>query len=220
MRERYLDVFDDVWIDNLNGDRYKTGKVTPGGEPDPSIFSTERNREGIQVGTAIVTMVRRRRHASAKGVHHRDLWSRGKLVQLGSDAGPWVGELSSSELDPPIWAWTSNIAGGDESRVSRLAAASGVFPTSYPGVKTSRDDVVVDFDRDVLVRRMERYFDPAVSDATIRREIPGVMEVPGGSTRWRRGRRSSGGDFCPIGSCGTTTGRSMCGGSIGSRPQS
>lgn len=53
MRERYLEVFDQIWIDNLNGDKYKTGKVTPSGEPDPSVFSTEWSREGIQVGTAM-----------------------------------------------------------------------------------------------------------------------------------------------------------------------
>ena len=56
MRERYLDVFDRIWIDCLNGDKYKTGKLTPDGKPDPSIFSTEHNREGIQVGTAIATL--------------------------------------------------------------------------------------------------------------------------------------------------------------------
>ena len=57
MRERYLDAFDRVWIDCLNGDKYKTGKVTPDGQPDPSVFSTEFNREGIQVGTAVALMV-------------------------------------------------------------------------------------------------------------------------------------------------------------------
>lgn len=52
MRERYLETFDRIWIDCLNGDKYKTGKLTPDGDPDPSIFSTDHNREGIQVGTA------------------------------------------------------------------------------------------------------------------------------------------------------------------------
>ncbi len=59
MRERYLEVFDKIWIDCLNGDKYKTGKLTPWGEPDPSIFSMESNREGIQVGTAISLFVRK-----------------------------------------------------------------------------------------------------------------------------------------------------------------
>ena len=53
MRERYLEVFDKIWIDCLNGDKCETGKLTPDGRPDPSVFSTEHNREGIQVGTAV-----------------------------------------------------------------------------------------------------------------------------------------------------------------------
>ena len=42
MRERYLEAFDAIRIDCLNGDKYKTGKTTPEGAPDPSIFSTRR----------------------------------------------------------------------------------------------------------------------------------------------------------------------------------
>ena len=58
MRERYLEAFDKIWIDCLNGDKYKTGKLTPDGLPDPSVFSTAKNREGIQVGTAVSLLVR------------------------------------------------------------------------------------------------------------------------------------------------------------------
>jgi hypothetical protein len=58
MRERYLEVFDRITVDCLNGDKYKTGKKSPDGTPDPSVFSTETNREGIQVGTAIAMMER------------------------------------------------------------------------------------------------------------------------------------------------------------------
>jgi hypothetical protein len=68
MRERYLEAFNVVAIDNLNGDKYKTGKTTPDGKPDPNIFSTEFNREGIQVGTAIATLVRKPQHEGAKTV--------------------------------------------------------------------------------------------------------------------------------------------------------
>ena len=59
MRERYLEAFDAIRIDCLNGDKYKTGKVAPDGSPDPSIFSTEGDPVGIQVGTAITTLVRK-----------------------------------------------------------------------------------------------------------------------------------------------------------------
>ena len=41
MRERFLEAFDVIRIDCLNGDKYKTGKTTPAA-PDPSIFSKGR----------------------------------------------------------------------------------------------------------------------------------------------------------------------------------
>jgi len=51
-----------------------------------------------------------------------------------------------------------------------------MFPVSFPGVKTSRDDVVVDIDKDRLIARMEKYFDPAVSHEQMRDIAPGAME--------------------------------------------
>ena len=73
MRERYLEAFDAIRIDCLNGDKYKTGKVAPDGSPDPSIFSTEGDPVGIQVGTAIATLVRKAEHAPAGEVGLRHL---------------------------------------------------------------------------------------------------------------------------------------------------
>jgi hypothetical protein len=61
MRERILAEFDSLWIDCLNGDSRETGKLAPAGSPDPSVFSTQSNREGIRTGTAIGTLVRRAR---------------------------------------------------------------------------------------------------------------------------------------------------------------
>ena len=76
MRERYLEAFDSIRIDCLNGDKYRTGKTTPDGKPDPSIFSTPEDPVGIQIGTAIATLVRKADHAPAKLVRFRHLWAR------------------------------------------------------------------------------------------------------------------------------------------------
>ena len=73
MRERFLDAFDAIRIDCLNGDKYKTGKTTPEGKPDPSIFSTAEDPMGIQVGTAISTLVRKANHKPTKSVDFRHL---------------------------------------------------------------------------------------------------------------------------------------------------
>ncbi|PYV30335.1 MAG: DNA methyltransferase, partial [Acidobacteria bacterium] len=58
MRKRFLAEFDKLWFDCMNGDSRETGKLTPDGKPDPSVFSTQRNREGIRVGTAIGLVAR------------------------------------------------------------------------------------------------------------------------------------------------------------------
>ena len=81
MRERYLEAFDAIRIDNLNGDKYKTGKTTPEGAPDPSIFSTPGDPVGIQVGTAITTLVRKADHKPAKQVGYRNLWGQGQALR-------------------------------------------------------------------------------------------------------------------------------------------
>ena len=82
MRERLLEAFDAIRIDCLNGDKYKTGKTTPDGKPDPSIFSTPEDPVGIQVGTAIATLVRKADHAPAPTVGFRHLWGHAKARRV------------------------------------------------------------------------------------------------------------------------------------------
>ena len=82
MRERYLEAFDAVRIDCLNGDRYKTGKVAPDGSPDPSIFSTEGDPVGIQVGTAIATLIRKADHKASQEIGFRHVWGQAKPEEL------------------------------------------------------------------------------------------------------------------------------------------
>ena len=57
MRQRFLQEFDGLWFDCMNGDSRETGKLTPEGKPDPSVFVTQYNTTGIRVGTAISLLV-------------------------------------------------------------------------------------------------------------------------------------------------------------------
>jgi len=92
MRQRFLEEFDALWFDCLNGDSRETGKLTPAGKPDPSVFSTGLNREGIRVGTAVNLMVRRLK--------------RGKIMKRAVAAPP----PTSRPRPVPTWAnWESRI---------------------------------------------------------------------------------------------------------------
>ncbi|NJL55288.1 hypothetical protein HC928_08965 [bacterium] len=174
MRERYLEAFDIVTIDNLNGDKYKTGKTTPDGKPDPSIFSTEFNREGIQVGTAIATLVRKPQHEGAQTVRFRHLWGTGKRAQLQAEAtdtgaGSYQDVTPSLEIGLPFLPHTF---GEDYFAWAKLPE---LFTISFPGVKTSRDDVLIDVDKERLEARMKQYFDLTISHEDMRRIAPGFM---------------------------------------------
>ena len=83
MRQRFLEGFDALWLDCMNGDSRETGKLTPDGKPDPSVFSTEWNREGIRVGTAIGLFVKRSRaRESETAVRFRHFWGTTKRADL------------------------------------------------------------------------------------------------------------------------------------------
>ena len=174
MRERYLEAFDAIRIDCLNGDSRKTGKTTPDGDPDPSIFSTPEDPVGIQVGTAITTLVRKSQHAPAGTVAFRQLWGQAKREELTetADVAP---DALYDDLSPmlPLGLPFAPVAVSDDW--SDWPALPDLFPASFPGVKTSRDSFLVDIDLDRLKARLGEYFNPDLSHDEIARRYPGVM---------------------------------------------
>ena len=176
MRERYVEAFDAIRIDCLNGDKYKTGKVAPDGSPDPSIFSTDGDPVGIQVGTAIATLVRKADHAPAESVGFRHLWGQAKPAALTAtaEAEPNVlyeGVKPVLPLGLPFVRTAVSDAWFDWPSLPEL------FPVSFPGVTTSRDGFLVDVDLARLKVRIGDYFDAGLSHEDIARRYPGVMKT-------------------------------------------
>ena len=176
MRERYLEGFDVIRIDCLNGDKYKTGKTTPDGAPDPSIFSTPGDPVGIQVGTAITTLVRKADHAPTKTVGFRHLWGQAKREELTATA--------QAEPDALYDSFEPDLALG--LPFARMTVSDGwqdgpalpdLFPTSFPGVKTSRDTFLVDVVLARLKARVADYFNASLSHEEIGRRYPSVMST-------------------------------------------
>ena len=165
MRERYLDAFDAIRIDCLNGDKYKTGKTTPYGRPDPSIFSTPGDPVGIQVGTAVTTLIRKADHAPAESVEFRHLWGQAKLPELNETAEAEPAALYESvKPSLPLGLPFADVA--VNSSWSEWPSLPDLFPTSFPGVKTSRDSFVIDIDLDRLKSRIKSYFDSGEAQRT------------------------------------------------------
>ena len=179
MRERYLEAFDVIRVDCLNGDSRKTGKIAPDGSPDPSIFSTPDDPIGIQVGTAIATLVRKPDHAPAGAVGFRHLWGQTKPADLTVTA-----EAAPSELYASVDLWLPLGLPFVPMAVSDnwfdWPSLPELLPVSFPGVKTSRDALLIDVDLDRLRKRTADYFDRRMSHEEVRRRYPAAMKTTAG----------------------------------------
>ena len=176
MRERYLEAFDAIRIDCLNGDKYKTGKTTPDGSPDPSIFSTPEDSVGIQVGTAITTLVRKDAHVSTERVEFRHLWGQAKLIELADTAAAEPDEIygtiePSLALGLPFALMAVGDGWQDWPKLPDL------FPASFPGVTTGRDSFLIDVDLDQIEARLKDYFNPDLSYGEIARRYPSITNT-------------------------------------------
>jgi hypothetical protein len=175
MRRSLLSNFHAVWIDNLNGDKYRTGKMIPKGLPgagtrDDSAFTTEMDPRGIQPGTAIVTWVKRtgaRTKAGDTAVLYRDFWGpaadkrRGLLASL-PDGSPHKNGVAP--VYEPVKASRESrwrlapklVEGGFEA----WPALDELFPTHFQGVNHNRglEGGIIDTDRAALEQRLRAYF--------------------------------------------------------------
>jgi Type ISP C-terminal specificity domain len=66
-----------------------------------------------------------------------------------------------------------------EANYTTWPLVTDLFPSSFPGVQTKQDPLVVDIDREKLIARMRDYFDPAISDTELAQLYAGSMDGTG-----------------------------------------
>ena len=163
MRQRFLAEFDKMWLDCLNGDSRETGKLTPDGKPDPSVFSTDYNREGIRVGTAVCVIVRTPMRQKKPKVCFRHFWGTSKRADLL--------ESLNADLDAAYTVSKPNPENRFSFRPEDVAAHYAQWPRlldfcALPpsnGLMEKRGGALIDIDRQALEARMRDYFDRKLS---------------------------------------------------------
>jgi hypothetical protein len=182
MRERFMEVFDTITIDCLNGDKYKTGKKTPDGKPDPSVFSTEKNREGIQVGTAIAMMERLplkrvkaedQPYSPIAKVSFRHWWGKEKRAELVESLER---PRAATQIKPTPKLGLPFVPIGKSDYFESWPLLTELIPSSFPGVKTSRDEGLVDISLPNLKDKIAAYFDSSISDSVLAKREPKLMK--------------------------------------------
>lgn len=177
MREHLANSFNRIWIDNLNGDSRETGKTTPDGLPDPSVFSTPYNKEGIRKGTAVALLVK---HASAGQFATRKI--EGKDVPPDAQAlyREWWGATKREDLlkslgepqrDTHYAVASPTISNRHSLRPTDVSSAYASWPTiadlsavvGYQGLSEDRRKALFAPSKKVLMERIQRYLDPTIS---------------------------------------------------------
>jgi len=160
MRQHFLEEFDLIWIDCMNGDSRETGKLTPEGKPDPSVFSTEQHPVGIKVGTAINVMVRKKDREHKPSVFFQHYWGETKRKDVLESLNLKNFEKRYKRAQPN----KSNKYSFRPSKISEhylewllLNSFSEISPIT--GYKENRGFTLIDDSRYDLAERMQQYFD-------------------------------------------------------------
>ncbi len=182
MRKRFLQEFDKVWIDCLNGDSRETGKLTPEGRPDPSVFSTEMNPAGIRVGTTVGLLLRRRPNQTPTEVRFREFWGATKRSDL-------VRSLQAADMSSAYTAVSPTVADRFRFTPSAVAAHYWAWPKvaelpelgPYNGPVERRGNSLVVFDDQAhaLLQALAVYLDPERSDEEVATVCPLFMRSSG-----------------------------------------
>ncbi len=180
MRERYLEAFDVIRIDNLHGDRI-ISEYAPDGRTSETVFAVRGESPGIRIGTTITLLAKTGAHPASGGTG-RILYRDFEQARASERREALLKSLDEPDLAAGYRDITPQLALGLPFKPmvvsegwSGWPSLPDLFPASFPGVKTSRDAFLVDIDRDRLKARVAEYFDPDLGDEEIARRHPGVM---------------------------------------------
>ena len=180
MRERYLEAFDKVRIDNLHGDRI-VSEYAPDGRTSETVFALRGQSPGIKVGTSIALLTRSGTAADGS-MSGRILYRDFHQARADERRRALLDSLEAPEIDAHYSALEPNLRLGLPLKPMAVSecwfdwpALPELFPVSFPGVKTDRDGFLIDIDIDRLEARVDDYFDQDLSHEEIERRYPAAM---------------------------------------------
>jgi predicted helicase len=160
MRRKLLESFDEIYILNLHGSS-RIGEKTPEGSKDENVFD-------IQQGVTIAIYVKSEKPLKEKTVYYADLWGLREekykyLFENDLRTTKW------QELKPfaPYWFFVPKDF-ALQAEYEKFWKVTEIFREWASGVKTNRDHFLVDFDKQVLSRRIADMISKNLDDELFR----------------------------------------------------
>ena len=160
MRESLMNSFNEIYLLDLHGNSLKKEKC-PDGSKDENVFD-------IRQGTAIALFIKNRNNDKNRKVFHSELWGirKGKydwLTNNDTTTTKWqeIAPKSESYFFVPR----------DEKLLElyeKSLKITDIFPVNSVGVVTARDKFAIDFDKNVLKRRITMFRNQSMPDELIK----------------------------------------------------
>ena len=163
MREHFLEAFDTIRIDNLHGDRI-ISEYAPDGRTSETIMAIQGQSPGIKVGTAIALLSKSGSPENQLGIgriSYRDFHQ----ARAEERRAALLSSLCDSNTDYWYMDIQPQLAIGLPFKPMEVSQSWSEWPSlpelflvSFPGVKTSRDSLLIDISLDRLKARVKDYF--------------------------------------------------------------
>ncbi|MFX0098740.1 MAG: type ISP restriction/modification enzyme [Candidatus Hodarchaeota archaeon] len=150
MRESLLGYFNDIYILNLHGNA-NIGEKAPNGGKDENVFD-------IRVGICVILLVKDG-SSSSHNIFYRDVYGtrEDKLVFLENND---VMSVDFKKIHPrPPKNLFIDVDMTLEAEYLQFQSIKDIFKESIIGVKTHRDDFIVEFSRDGLEKKLRKLVD-------------------------------------------------------------
>ncbi|UVO55294.1 type ISP restriction/modification enzyme [Sphingomonas sp. SUN039] len=160
MRRHLLQTFVGIRVLDLHGNANKEER-SPDGGPDQNVFDI---RQGVCV---LVGWVRTSSDRKPASVRHADLWgsrsSKNAALHALNVADPHLTEITPSA---PYFL-LSNLDGASLETYNSGFKLTDLFVEKNTGVKTHRDQFVIDLDAPTLKQRISAFFDKKLTDSEV-----------------------------------------------------
>ena len=185
MRERYLETFDVIRIDNLHGDRI-ISEYAPDGRTSETIMAVQGKSPGIKVGTAIALLSKTGVPSVTPKWNHI-LYRDFNQAKAEERRQALISSLEVSDIDSEYDAIRPDLKLGlpykpmtSSDDWSAWPSLPDLFPVYFPGVQSKRDAFLIDIDIDRLKPRIDDYFRADLSHDQIARRYPVAMKTSSG----------------------------------------
>lgn len=162
MRWSLMQSFDKIYIIDLHGNSKKK-EVCPDGSKDENVFD-------IQQGVSINIFIKngKKRKDELAEVYHCDLYGvREFKYNYLLEHSFTTTDFTRIEPSAPFYFFIKRDTANEEV-YNRGFAVNTLFPLNNVGVVTSRDGLVIDSDKEVLLSRIKHFADPTKSDGEVR----------------------------------------------------